>query len=125
MPLTNPKKQLEAIDKSHTILCRSLKEIHRNRLMYILVGVLVIALLLVTTQIDNIGPFSIIILFVQLFATLIMGFCFWMAFIAHKIEYSALFSVCKTMEVLTNSLMNEYNVKLNTDFSPTTSDIIL
>lgn len=29
------------------------------------------------------------------------------------------------MEVLTNALMNEYNVKLNTDFSPTTSDIIL
>ena len=125
MPLTNPKKQLEAIDKSHTILCKSIKEIHRNRLMYILLFVLITALLLVTTLIDDIGPFSIIILFLQLVATLALGFCFWMAFIAHKIEYSALFSVCKTMEVLTNALMNEYNVKLNTDFSPTTSDVIL
>lgn len=125
VPLANPKKQLEAIDKSYTILCKSIKDIHRNRLMYIVASLLITAFLLVSTMIDDIGFFSIVILFFQLVFTLALGFCIWMAFIACKIEYSALFSVCKTMEVLTNALMNEYNVKLNTDFSPTASDVIL
>lgn len=125
LQLPNPKNRLEAIGRSHAILCKSIKELHGNRLIYILLSCLLTALLLVTTLIDDSGPFGIIILFLQLVATLVLGFCFWMALIVNKIEYSALFSACKAMEVLTNALMNEYNVKISTDFSPTSSEVIL
>lgn len=124
-PLISPKKRLEAIDRSYTILCKSIKELPSKRLMYILLSCLLMALLLVTTLIDESGPFGIIILFFQLIATLMLGFCFWMAFIVHRMEYSALFSACKSMEILTNALMNEYNVKLSSDFSPNSSEVIL
>ncbi|GBN35665.1 Sphingomyelin phosphodiesterase 2 [Araneus ventricosus] len=112
----NPKARLEAIDSSHIILRKSLKELRNNRLMYILISCLLLALLLVTTLIEDIGVFGILIIALQFIATLLLAFCLWMALIVNKMEYSAIISACKAMEVLTNSLMNEYNDKLSTDF---------
>lgn len=84
--------------------------------MYIIISCLLLALLLVTTLIENIGIFEILIIVLQFLATLLLAFCLWMALIVNKMEYSAIISACKAMEVLTNSLMNEYNEKLSTDF---------
>lgn len=123
--MTNPKARLEAINSSHAIMCKSIKELHGSRLMYIVLSCLITALLLVTTLIDDIGPFGIIILFFQLIATVVLAFCFWMALIVNKIEYSALFSACKAMEILVNALMNEYNIKLSTEFPTSSSEVIL
>lgn len=115
--ISNPKAQLEAISKSHAVLCKSITELTSSRLMYILLSCLLVALLLLTTLIDDIGPFSIVILFSQLVATLVLAFCFWMAVIINKMEYSALYSSCKSMEVLINALINEFNLKLSGEFS--------
>lgn len=123
--MTNPKSRLEAINSSHAILCKSIKELESSRLMYILLSCLLVALLLVTTLIDDIGILGVIILFLQLIATLVLAFCFWMAVIVNKMEYSALFSACKAMEVLINALMNEYNVKLSSEFPRENSEVIL
>ncbi|KAG8195046.1 hypothetical protein JTE90_029626 [Oedothorax gibbosus] len=123
----NPKARLEAIDGSHNILRKSLKELQKSRLVYVLLSFLLLALLVLTCLIDNIGLLGILLLFFQFLATLVLAFCLWMALIAHKIEYSALTSACKAMCVLTNGLMNEYNDAMSTGYqSPMTpQDIIL
>lgn len=113
----NPKARLEAIDGSHNILRKSLKELQNSRLIYILLSFLILALLLLTTLVDNIGALGIILLCFQFVATLVLAFCLWMGLIVNKIEYSALMSACKAMCVLTNALMNEYNETLSTGFS--------
>ncbi|GIX85023.1 putative neutral sphingomyelinase [Caerostris darwini] len=122
----NPKARLEAIDSSHIILRKSLKELQNNRLMYILISCLLVALLLISTLIEDVGAFCIIIMFFQFIATIVLAFCLWMALIVSKIEYSAIISACKAMAILTNSLMNEYNEKLSTEFiTPATPQEII
>ncbi|XP_054709244.1 putative neutral sphingomyelinase [Uloborus diversus] len=117
----NPKARLEAIDNSHTILRKNLKELQNNRLVYVLLSCLLMALLLVTSLVEDIGAFSIIILFFQFIATIALAFCLWMALIVNKIESNALTCACKSMSILINSLMNEYNVKLSSNFSTSSS----
>ncbi|GFU38018.1 putative neutral sphingomyelinase [Nephila pilipes] len=109
------KSRLDAIDSSQLILRKSLKELQNSRLMYILLSCLLLALLMVTTLIDDIGAFGIIIIFFQFIATIVLAFCLWMALIVNKIEYSAIMSSCKAMAILTNTLLNEYNEKLSND----------
>ncbi|GIY81830.1 putative neutral sphingomyelinase [Caerostris extrusa] len=122
----NPKARLEAIDSSHIILRKNLKELQNNRLMYILISCLLVALLLISTLIEDVGAFCIIIMFFQFIATIALAFCLWMALIVSKIEYSAIISACKAMTILTNSLMNEYNEKLSTEFiTPATPQEII
>ncbi|XP_042896381.1 putative neutral sphingomyelinase [Parasteatoda tepidariorum] len=114
----NPKARLEAIDSSHIILRKNMKQLQNSRLLFFMISFLLMALLAVTALIDNIGFFEIFIIFFQFVATFALAFCLWMALIVNKIEQSALMSACKAMEVLTNALMNEYNMKLSTTFLP-------
>ncbi|GFT76315.1 sphingomyelin phosphodiesterase 2 [Trichonephila clavipes] len=66
----NFKCRLDAIDKSQLILGKSAKELQNSRLMYILLSCLLLALLMVTTLIDDIGV-NIAIIYRALFKCII------------------------------------------------------